>query len=128
VIEIVPGQPAEFLGFSVQTTEVLHQSGAPSTAVRISDRERLLAYSGDTEWTDALVGVADGADLFIVECYEYARAVTGHMNWSKLTQELGNLRARKIMITHMNPSMLERIDEVCATGVLVASDGMTIEL
>ena len=128
VVEIVPGRQAEFLGFAVQTTEVLHQSGAPSTAVRISDRERLLAYSGDTEWTDALVDVADGADLFIVECYEYARAVTGHMNWSKLTEELGKLRARKIMLTHMNPSMLQRVEEVRAKGVLVASDGMVIEL
>src|SRR2546421_13124355 len=44
VVEIAPGEPAEFLGFSVQTTEVIHQSGAPSTAVRISDRERVLAY------------------------------------------------------------------------------------
>ncbi len=51
---------------------MIHQSGAPSTAVRLSDGETLFAYSGDTEWTEALVAVADGADLFICECYGYA--------------------------------------------------------
>ena len=78
VVEIAPGTPAEFLGLSVQTVEVVHQSGAPSTAVRISDGTRVFAYSGDTEWTDALISVATGADLFIVECYEHARHRRAH--------------------------------------------------
>jgi len=128
VVEIVPGTPAEVLGLSVQTVEVVHQSGAPSTAVRLSDGSRVLAYSGDTEWTDALISVATGADLFIVECYEYARAVAGHMNWTKLRERLPDLGARKIMVTHMNPSMLAKVEEVRAGGVLIASDGIVLEL
>jgi ribonuclease BN (tRNA processing enzyme) len=128
VVEIVPGTPAEFLGLSVQTVEVVHQSGAPSTAVRISDGSRVLAYSGDTEWTDALISVATDADLFIAECYEHARAIAGHMNWGKLSAKLSALGARKIMVTHMNPSMLARTEEARASGVLIASDGMVLEL
>ena len=128
VVEIVPGAPAEFLGLSVHTVEVVHQSGAPSTAVRISDGSRVLAYSGDTEWTDALISVATGADLFIVECYEHARAIAGHMNWTKLSEKLSALAARKVMVTHMNPSMLAKAEEVRASGVLIASDGMVLEL
>src|SRR5215217_1121597 len=58
VEEMTTGVPYEKLGFDIQTTEVLHYSGAPSTAVRLSNRERILAYSGDTEWTDALFAVA----------------------------------------------------------------------
>jgi ribonuclease BN (tRNA processing enzyme) len=128
VVEIAPGTPGDFLGFSVETLVVVHQSGAPSTAVRISDGTRLLAYSGDTEWTDALIAAAAGADLFIVECYEHARAIPGHMSWAKLREKLPALDARKIMVTHMNPSMLAKLDEVRAAGVLVASDGMVLEL
>jgi len=128
VVEIVPGAPAEFLGLSIRTLEVVHQSGAPSTAVRISDGSRVLAYSGDTEWTDALISIAAGADLFIVECYEHARAIAGHMSWTKLGEQLSALGARKIMVTHMNPSMLAKIEEVRAAGVLIASDGMVLEL
>ena len=128
VVEIVPGTPADFLGLSVHTVEVVHRSGAPSTAVRISDGSRVLAYSGDTEWTDALISVATGADLFIVECYEHARAIAGHMNWTKLSEKLSALGARKIMVTHMNPSMLAKTEEVRAAGVLIASDGMVLDV
>jgi ribonuclease BN (tRNA processing enzyme) len=128
VVEIAPRTPSQLLGLSVETIEVIHQSGAPSTAVRISDGDRVLAYSGDTEWTDALISIAKNADLFIVECYEHARAVTGHMSWTKLKERLAELSARKIMITHMNPSMLANVEEARAAGVLVASDGMLLEL
>src|SRR5262249_51214506 len=70
---ITPGVPDEFLGFAVATAEVIHFSGAPSTAVRITGGGKTLAYSGDTEWTDALLKIASGADLFISECYDYDR-------------------------------------------------------
>ena len=62
VMEIEVGRETEVLGHSVTTTEVVHYSGAPSTALRLSDGKALFAYSGDTEWVDALVSVADGAE------------------------------------------------------------------
>ena len=74
-VEITPGVPDEVLGFAIRTAEVVHQSGAPSTAVRLMQDGKVLSYSGDTEWTDALIPIADGADLFIVECYDYDRAI-----------------------------------------------------
>ncbi len=127
VVEIAVGRPTDLLGHSVTTTEVVHYSGAPSTALRLSDGESLFAYSGDTEWVDALVSVADGADLFICECYGYSGRLPGHTSWEILKQRLGDLRARRIMVTHMNPTMLARLDEVRAAGVLVAEDGLTLE-
>jgi ribonuclease BN (tRNA processing enzyme) len=111
----------------VLTAEVVHQSGAPSTGLRISDGERLFAYSGDTEWTDALIGIADGADLFVVECFGYAGALKGHLSWEILKPRLPLLRARQIMLTHMNPSMLAKVAEARAAGLLVAEDGMVVE-
>src|SRR4051794_28885760 len=99
VVEIAPGKPTEIVGLTVTTTEVVHPSGAPSTAIRLADGRSVLAYSGDTEWTEALVQVADGADLFITECYEYARPVAGHICWSILKTRIADLRARRIMIT-----------------------------
>jgi ribonuclease BN (tRNA processing enzyme) len=127
-MEIEPGKPAELLGHAVLTAEVIHQSGAPSTALRISDGQRLFAYSGDTEWTDALVPIADGADLFIVECYGYAGALRGHLTWEILKPRLPDLRAKRIMITHMSASMLPKIDEARAAGVQIAEDGAVMEI
>jgi ribonuclease BN (tRNA processing enzyme) len=128
IVEIVPGDPHQILGLGVDTIEVIHPSGAPSTAVRVSDGKRLLAYSGDTEWTEALIRVADGADLFVVECYEHTRKVPGHLCWTTLRKRLPDFRARRVMITHMNASMLARVDVAHAAGLLVASDGAVVDV
>jgi ribonuclease BN (tRNA processing enzyme) len=128
VLELEVGRTTEVLGHSVTTTEVVHYSGAPSTALRISDGEKLFAYSGDTEWVDALVDVAKGANFFICECYAYAGRLTGHMSWEILQPRLPELQATRIMVTHMNPSMLMRLDEVRAAGAEIAEDGAIIEL
>ncbi len=128
VEEIALDREAMVLNHSLLTTEVVHQSGAPSTALRLSDGQKVFAYSGDTEWTEALLPIAREADLFICECYAYAGKMTGHMSWEILKGRLADLRARRIMLTHMNPTMLARLDEVRAAGVLVADDGLVIEL
>ena len=127
VEEIAVGAPSDVLGHSIVTAEVIHQSGAPSTALRLSDGERTFAYSGDTEWTDALLPIAAEADLFICECYEYAGKITGHMSLEILKDKLPALRAKRVMVTHMNPSVLVRLDEARAAGLLVAEDGKTLE-
>ncbi len=128
VVEIALDHDTKILGHTVRTAEVIHQSGAPSTAVRLSDGKTLLAFSGDTEWTETLVAVADGADLFICECYAHDGRIAGHMSWQILKRRLPDLRAQRIMVTHMNPTMLARLDEVKAAGVLVAEDGMVLEV
>jgi ribonuclease BN (tRNA processing enzyme) len=127
VIEIDVGRETAILGHSVLTAQVIHRSGAPSTALRLADGEKLFAYSGDTEWTDALIGVADGADLFICECYGYSGQMTGHLSWDVLKPHLPELRARRIMLTHMSPMMLARVDEAREAGLLVADDGLKVE-
>ncbi len=126
ILEIPLAAPTPVLGLTVTTVEVVHQSGAPSTAVRLADGARTLAYSGDTQWTDALYGIAKGADLFIVECYDHARDVTGHISWATLKTR--KFEARRVMVTHMNRGMLAHVDEVKAAGLIVAEDGMVLEL
>lgn len=127
VQEIAVGVPSDVLGHSIVTAEVLHQSGAPSTALRLSDGETTFAYSGDTEWTDALKPIARAADLFICECYAFAGKLSGHLSWEILGPRVADLAAKRMMVTHMNPTMLARLDEVRAGGVLIAEDGLKME-
>lgn len=127
VDEIPVGVPSDVLGHSLVTAAVVHQSGAPSTALRLSDGEKVFAYSGDTEWTDALPRIAKGADLFICECYAYeGTKISGHMSWEILKPRVAEFGTKRTMVTHMNPTMLARLDEVRAAGVLVAEDGLTM--
>ncbi len=127
VIEIAVGVESDVLGHSLLTAEVIHGSGAPSTALRLSDGKTIFAYSGDTEWTDALLAVARDADLFVCECYGYGGRIAGHMTWEILKSRLADLCARRVMATHMNPTVLARLDEIKAAGVLIAADGTVIE-
>jgi ribonuclease BN (tRNA processing enzyme) len=128
VTEIAAGDPVDILGLTVTSADVIHYSGAPSTALRLTDGQTTLAYSGDTEWTDALIRVAAGADLLVVECYGYDRVITGHLSWATLRPRLPALAARKIMLTHMSAAMLAHTDEAIAAGFLVASDGAVVEV
>jgi ribonuclease BN (tRNA processing enzyme) len=126
-VEIEPGWPQDILGHRLVTAEVLHPSGAPSTAVRLSDGGTTLAYSGDTEWTDALLPIADCAGLLIIECSGYAGRIPHHLTWEILKPRLPQLRAQRIMLTHMNPTALAHLDEIRAAGVLVAADGDVVD-
>ena len=128
VEETPVGAETEVLGHSLRTAEVRHQSGAPSTALRLSDGVRTFAYSGDTEWTDALLPIARDADLFVCECSGYDGRITGHITWEVLKARLPDLRARRIMLTHMNPSVLAHGEEIAAAGLLLACDGLVIEV
>src|SRR5262249_48688030 len=97
IVEIPVGVPTDVLGLTVTSAEVIHFSGAPSTALRISDGAKTLAYSGDTQWTDALLRVAAEADLFVVECYDYEHDITGHLSWRTIMARKADFAARRIM-------------------------------
>ena len=105
---------------------VVHgNSGGPFFAYRIAVEERVIAYSGDTEWTDELIEAGRDADLFVIECYAYDRPLRNHLSHKVIAQNLARLTAKRIMLTHMGEDMLARHDDV---PQLCASDGMTVEL
>ncbi len=110
---------------SVQVTAfaVEHASGAPAYALRVSCVGKVVAYSGDTAWTDALVRVADGADLFICEAYYYDKQVPLHLDYRTLTQHRASLRCRRLVMTHMSAEMLARVDRIADE---CAYDGLEI--
>jgi ribonuclease BN (tRNA processing enzyme) len=110
------------------STEVVHPSGAPSTALRISKNGSLFAYSGDTGWTDRLIAVADGADLFTIECSSGEARLPHHLDWPTLKANLSRLRAKRVAVTHMGDSALARIPEIRAAGVHVTYDGEIVDL
>jgi ribonuclease BN (tRNA processing enzyme) len=105
--------------------EVVHASGAPALALRVAWQGHTIAYTGDTEWTEALVELAHGADLLIAEGYTDQRKIRFHLDLATLQQHAGRLGARRIVLTYMSPELLARADEV---GWETARDGMTLEL
>ena len=128
-IEEVPaGATVAFAGGVLQTFEVSHPSGAPSTAVKFSRDGKAVGYSGDTEWVEVLVDCADETDLFITECYAPGPPVKYHMRWDTLESRLDDLRSRQVLVTHMSPAMLEASKSLQHPRVMFAHDGMVLDV
>ena len=112
-------------GFAVTPYAAVHEAGAPCFSLRIECDDKLLAYSGDTEWSEQLAAAARGADLFICECSSWERPLKGHIAYRSLAPQLAALGAKRVILTHMNPDMLERRSVLAHE---TASDGMVVIL
>jgi len=112
--------PARVTGFAV-----VHASGATPFALRVVAEDRIVAYSGDTEWTNALIELADGADVFICEAYVFERSVKYHLSYATLAEQRSRLRCKRFVLTHMSADMLNRRGEVEAE---LAEDGLTLTI
>jgi ribonuclease BN (tRNA processing enzyme) len=108
--------------------EVRHPSGAPPYALRFELEGKVLSFTGDTEWTDALVPTGRGADLYIMECYQFEGEPRFHMSWRKISRELDRIGAKRVLITHMGDAMLARRAEVADPRVVLAEDGLVLHV
>ena len=104
---------------------VRHASGAPAYALRVACAGKVVAYSGDTEWTDALVEAARDVDLFICEAYFFDKSVKYHLAYATLRANRQRLGCRRVVLTHLIADMLGRLAEVDEP---VAHDGLVLPL
>ena len=105
--------------------EVVHASGAPAFALRVECDGKVIAYSGDTEWTDALLEAARGADLFICEAYFFEKKVRYHLDYKTLVEHREALACKRLILTHMSADMPARVEGL---AVECADDGNEIVL
>ena len=94
-------------------------------SIRVEYGGKLIAYSGDTEWTDSLPDVARGADLFVCECNYFDKQVPGHLDYRTLATHRHQLECERLVLTHMSEDMLTRAGQL---DVDTAADGLVIEL
>ena len=125
--EYTIGSPQQIGPATVTAREVRHPSGAPSCALRLTFAGKEIGYSGDTEWVDALVPTAAGADLFLCECYAYGKPVPYHLDWDTIDAHLPELTARQVLLTHMNPAMLAQSKTLSRPRVTFAHDGLVLD-
>jgi ribonuclease BN (tRNA processing enzyme) len=111
-VEMLDRRPAALGPAVVTPFTVVHASGAPSYALRVQYGGKVIAYSGDTEWTDALVDVADGADVFVCEAYFFEKKIRYHLDYQTLLAHRSRLRCRRLILVHMSQDMLDRLGTV----------------
>jgi ribonuclease BN (tRNA processing enzyme) len=127
-VELRTERTTQVAGVRVTPFEVSHPSGAPSYALRFDVGGKVLAFSGDTEWVESLIDAGRGADLFIMECYQFDGVPRFHMSWKKIEAELDRIGAKRVMITHMATGMLARRDELRDARCVLADDGLVLEV
>jgi ribonuclease BN (tRNA processing enzyme) len=123
--ELEPGRTLTSGGVAVTAYPVEHPSGAAAFALRFACNGRQFAYSGDTEWTDQLIDLAEGSDLLILECYAVTRKGRYHLDLETLNRRRRDLRAERLLLTHMSQAMLEQLDGI---DWETAEDGLLLEL
>jgi ribonuclease BN (tRNA processing enzyme) len=101
----------------------LPETGPHGLRVRVDDR--IVAYTGDTEWCDALPRLADAADLFIAEAYSFEKRIPQHLSHATLLAHRDELRAKRIVLTHAGAETLAHRSELAWP---LADDGTEIEI
>jgi ribonuclease BN (tRNA processing enzyme) len=123
-IELTERQ-ATTVGPAVVTSIPVEQPDTPACALRIEYGARVVAYSGDTAWTDELLELAADADLFVAEAYFFDRQMPFHLDYATVLAHRDRLTCARIVLTHMSPDMLARQDEA---ALECAYDGMIVAL
>jgi ribonuclease BN (tRNA processing enzyme) len=105
---------------------VVHDDRAgPCLGFRFEAEGKVIAFSGDTEWTDTLIDIGRAADLFICEAYTRDKPIATHMALAMLERHLGQIKPKRLVLTHMSNDMLARRAEV---PFETAEDGMIVEV
>jgi ribonuclease BN (tRNA processing enzyme) len=126
LMELDIGKRNQVGGLRVTPFHVLHDDRAgPCLGFRFEAEGKVIAYSGDSEWTDTLVNIGYEADLFICEAFTRDKPVPTHMALSSLERHLGRIRPQRLILTHMSDDMLARRAEVAFE---TAEDGMIVKL
>jgi len=124
--ELEIGRRGEIGGVRVTPFHVLHDDrGGPCLGFRFEAEGKVVAFSGDTSWTDTLIDIGQQADLFICEAYTRDKPIATHMALSALERRLGQIKPKRLVLTHMSNDMLARRAEI---PFETAEDGMIVEL
>jgi ribonuclease BN (tRNA processing enzyme) len=124
--ELEIGKRTEAAGLRVTPFHVQHDDRAgPCLGFRFEAEGKVIAFSGDTEWTNSVIKVGYEADLFICEAYTRDKPIATHMALSQLEQHLDQIRPKRLILTHMSDDMLARRAEL---PYETANDGMIVEI
>jgi ribonuclease BN (tRNA processing enzyme) len=124
-LELVAGEPLSIGPLSVKGFRVAHSPESNPLGLRVEVGGKVIAYSGDTEWTEALFPLAQGTDLFICESYAFEKQIPYHLNYQTLRRHRENLVTERLILTHFGPEALAHLSEI---EFECAEDGLAVGL
>jgi ribonuclease BN (tRNA processing enzyme) len=93
--------------FVLKSAHTLHTEN--SLAYRIDSEGKSLVYSGDTDYSESLVKLAEHADILLIECsMPDELKADGHLTPTGVTRIANESGAKRIILTHLYPVCDER--------------------
>ncbi len=123
--QLDPGTPWQDAELKIISRPVKHGSSPDVFGLRVEVAGRVISYSGDTEWTENLLELSAGSDLFIVECFNYSEPSPSHLDYRTLLAKRQEFDCKRLVLTHLGVPMLERLAEL---ELEVLCDGDLLEL
>jgi ribonuclease BN (tRNA processing enzyme) len=101
---------------TVRPFPVLHTPGLPCLGYRIEHREKVLAYSGDSQYCAPLVRLCGDADLAVLDCsFPASRPNPVHLHAGQCGQVAREAGVRRLVLSHFYP-IAERYDVRAQAG------------
>ena len=117
--------PTNLGGAQVSALPVKHVADSDPHGLRVQVDGKLIAYSGDARWSDELVAVAKGADLFICEAMNFSKSDAAHISYRELMANRSKLDCGRIILTHLGADSIAHLSEMELDR---AEDGMQLTL
>lgn len=114
-VEYLTLKPREFMAldpFTIQAWPVKHGRSKHVYGLRIEAGDKTISYTGDSEWTEQLIPLAENSDLLIAECFAYDTQVPAHLDYQTLLTQRRRLACRRLVLTHMGPEVLKHLEHL----------------
>jgi ribonuclease BN (tRNA processing enzyme) len=124
--------PIELAGCRLSWAPAEHRP--ESIAYRLDAESGAFVYTGDTDYSQSVVGLARGADTLLIECsFPDAAPVPGHLTPSDVARIASEAGVDRVVLTHIYPAVDNAtLPSEVAKGyegeIVVAEDGLALRI
>lgn len=98
----MPSEDLEVHAFKVQ-----HSPPSKPHGLKFRWSGQMLAFTGDTEWDNSLLALAEDTKVLITECNNLLVNSPGHLSLATLEEKRGQLKTERVLLSHMGTEVLE---------------------
>lgn len=109
-VEYGAGIPVVLENKYIHAYQVEHSPPSNPHGVRLEWKGKAFAFSGDTSWSDNLVLLSKGADLFICECNFMKGVSFGHLSYEELLEKHELFECKQLWLSHMAEEVIHAED------------------
>ncbi len=95
---------------SISVWKVEHSPPSLPHGIRLEWHGKKIAFSGDTSWTENLLPLSRGTDLFICECNFQKEVSFGHLSYEELLRKHQLFETKSLWLNHMANEVFDATD------------------